>query len=209
MTNIQLSQDPYNLIIAGVGGQGNVLASRVVGNMLSRKGLTVTIGETFGGTQRGGSVMSHLRISSGSAFSPLIPRGKADMIIGLEPTDTLRVLGTYGNPDVKTICNMRPIHPVQVISGEPSYPDLEDAKNWIRELSRDAWFLDATDVAMEMGAAILGNIILIGALAGLNELPLDREDFENAIGLTFSGEKVQVNLAAYDKGIEMIARNGR
>ena len=102
------------------------------------------------------------------------------MVIGLEPTDTLRVLGTYGNPDVKTICNTRPIHPVQVISGELSYPDLEDAKNWIRELSSTAWFLDATDVAMEMGAAILGNIILIGALAGLNELPIDKDDFEKA-----------------------------
>ena len=205
MTTVTLPHDPYNLIIAGVGGQGNVLASRVVGNMLSRKGLTVTIGETFGGTQRGGSVMSHLRISAESAYSPLIPKGKAHMVIGLEPTDTLRVLGTYGNPDVKTICNMRPIHPVQVISGELSYPDLEDAKGWIRELSSDAWFLDATDVAMEMGAAILGNIILIGALAGLNELPMDKDSFEKAISMTFSGDKVAVNLKAFDKGIEMIA----
>ncbi|MBW2349018.1 MAG: 2-oxoacid:acceptor oxidoreductase family protein, partial [Deltaproteobacteria bacterium] len=63
MKEMKLSFDPYNLIIAGVGGQGNVLASRVVGNMLSRKGFTVTIGETFGGSQRGGSVMSHLRVS--------------------------------------------------------------------------------------------------------------------------------------------------
>ena len=205
MTHVELPHDPYNLIIAGVGGQGNVLASRVVGNMLSRKGLTITIGETFGGTQRGGSVMSHLRISAQSAYSPLIPKGKAHMVIGLEPTDTLRVLGTYGNPDVKTICNMRPIHPVQVISGELTYPDLTEAKNWIRELSSSAWFLDATEVAMEMGAPILGNIILIGALAGLNELPMDREDFEKAIGMSFSGDKVEVNLKAYDKGIDMIA----
>ncbi|MFO7963644.1 MAG: indolepyruvate oxidoreductase subunit beta [Desulfobacterales bacterium] len=205
MTNVTLAHDPYNLIIAGVGGQGNVLASRVVGNMLSRKGLTITIGETFGGTQRGGSVMSHLRISADSAYSPLIPKGKAHMVIGLEPTDTMRVLGTYGNPEVKTICNTRPIHPVQVISGELAYPDLKDAEEWIRELSSAAWFLDATDVAMKMGAAILGNIILIGALAGLNELPMDRGDFEAAIRMTFSGEKVDTNLKAYDKGIEMIA----
>jgi len=204
MTHVQLSHDPYNLIIAGVGGQGNVLASRVMGNMLSRKGLTVTIGETFGGTQRGGSVMSHLRISAQTAYSPLIPKGKAHMVIGLEPTDTLRVLGTYGSPEVKAICNMRPIHPVQVISGELSYPDLEDAKNWIREMTSAAWFLDATEVAMEMGSPILGNIILIGALAGLNELPMGKDDFEKAIGMTVSGDKVDVDLKAYDKGVEMI-----
>jgi indolepyruvate ferredoxin oxidoreductase, beta subunit len=201
---LELSHNPYNLIIAGVGGQGNVLASRIVGNMLSQKGLTVTIGETFGGTQRGGSVMSHLRISPDAAFSPLIPKGKAHMVIGLEPTETLRVLCAYGNPEVKAICNTRPIHPVQVISGELSYPDLEDAKGWVREMSHQAWFVDATDTALKMGAPILGNIIMIGALSALNELPLDRKDFEQAIAATFSAEKVAANLEAFDKGIEMM-----
>ncbi len=67
MTTTELKADPYNLIITGVGGQGNVLASRMIGNMLSAKGLFVTIGETFGASQRGGSVMSHLRISNKSS----------------------------------------------------------------------------------------------------------------------------------------------
>ena len=66
----ELLHDPYNLIITGVGGQGNVLASRMVGDMLARMGFYVTIGETFGASQRGGSVMSHLRISSESSMSP-------------------------------------------------------------------------------------------------------------------------------------------
>ena len=76
MKNASLPYDPYNVIITGVGGQGNVMASRVVGNMLSRKNLNVTIGETFGASQRGGSVMSHLRISAASHWSPQIPKGK-------------------------------------------------------------------------------------------------------------------------------------
>ena len=67
MEPVSLPFDPYNIIITGVGGQGNVMASRVVGNMMSRKGLSVTIGETFGASQRGGSVMSHLRISKKSS----------------------------------------------------------------------------------------------------------------------------------------------
>jgi indolepyruvate ferredoxin oxidoreductase beta subunit len=69
MENVSLPCDPYNVIITGVGGQGNVMASRVVGNILSRKNLNITIGETFGASQRGGSVMSHLRISSASYWS--------------------------------------------------------------------------------------------------------------------------------------------
>ena len=82
MENI-LRCDPYNLIIAGVGGQGNVLASRVVGDMIIHQGYRVTIGETFGASQRGGSVMSHLRISAQSGCSPQIPKGKAHMVVAL------------------------------------------------------------------------------------------------------------------------------
>ncbi|MBU2547657.1 MAG: indolepyruvate oxidoreductase subunit beta [Proteobacteria bacterium] len=205
MSSVQLAHDPYNLIIAGVGGQGNVLASRVVGNMLSRKGLTITIGETFGGSQRGGSVMSHLRISDRHYYSPQIPKGKAHMILGLEPTETIRVLVNYGNPDVRAVCNMRPIHPVQVISGELGYPSLDDVRNWVRELSRESWFIDATDTALTMGAPILGNVIMVGALAGLGELPMDEADFEQVMAMTMTPDKVALNLKAYEKGKEMIA----
>ena len=109
MENARLKNDPYNLIITGVGGQGNVLASRMVGDMLSQLGLYVTIGETFGASQRGGSVMSHLRISAASTFSPQIPKGKAHMIVALEPTEAIRVLLDYGNPEVGVLSNTRPI----------------------------------------------------------------------------------------------------
>jgi len=205
MKNAQLPHDPYNLVISGVGGQGNVLASRVVGNMLSQKGLTVTIGETFGGSQRGGSVMSHLRISSDLAYSPQIPKGRAHVVLGLEPSETIRVLAIYGNRDVMTICNTRPIHPVQVIAGELEYPDLQNVKKWVSELSKKAWFINATDTALEMGLPILGNIIMIGALAELKALPLDREEFEKAIRLSMPADRVAINLEAFDKGREMMA----
>lgn len=204
MTSAKLAYDPYNLIIAGVGGQGNVLASRIVGNMLAQKGFFITIGETFGGSQRGGSVMSHLRISSDSAHSPLIPKGQAHMIISLEPTETLRVLNDYGNPETRVIVNMRPIHPVQVISGELSYPTLEDVKKWVEGLTGGAWYLEATDTAVKLGSPILGNIIMIGALAGLDELPLDREDLREVISRTMTPDKVEANLGAYDVGMSMV-----
>ena len=85
-----LQQDPYNIIMAGVGGQGNVMASRVMANMLSRQGYAITIGETFGASQRGGSVMSHLRVSADSTWSPQIPKGKAHIVIALEPVEAIR-----------------------------------------------------------------------------------------------------------------------
>jgi len=199
-----LKTDPYNLIITGVGGQGNVLASRVMGNMLSRKGLQVTIGETFGASQRGGSVMSHLRISAGGDWSPQIPKGRAHLIAALEPIETLRVLMDYGNPSVKALCNTRPIHPVGVISGNQAYPDMADLTSWIEELTGAAWFVNATETAMKLGGPIFGNILMIGALAGLGELPLDRTDFEAVISVTVPKDKVAVNLTAFDQGSEMV-----
>ena len=204
MKNVSLPCDPYNVIITGVGGQGNVMASRVVGNMLSRKGLNITIGETFGASQRGGSVMSHLRISAGSCWSPQIPKGKCHLVISLEPTEAIRVLMNYGNPNVSVLCNTRPVHAIGVISGEHHYPSMDEVKSWVAELSKACWFLEATEKALELGNPILGNIMMIGAAAGIGVLPLDRKDFESAIAETLSGDKLELNLKAYDLGVGMV-----
>ncbi|MBP1738809.1 MAG: indolepyruvate oxidoreductase [Deltaproteobacteria bacterium] len=196
--------DPFNLIITGVGGQGNVMASRVVGNMIIEKGFHVTIGETFGASQRGGSVMSHLRISTDSGFSPQIPKGRAHMVIALEPTEALRVLKDYGNPSVYVLCNMRPIQFVAVICGDQPYPALDTIIQSIRELSKQAWFLNTTDAALKLGNPILGNIMIVGALVATGLLPLDRDSFKAAIGRVVSPEKAKVNLAAFEQGLTML-----
>ena len=204
MQTTKLSSDPYNVIITGVGGQGNVLASRVVGGMLSCKGFNVTIGETFGASQRGGSVMSHLRISATSSWSPQIPQGTCHLLISLEPTEAIRVLKDYGNPKIAVICNTRPIHSIGVISGDQAYPELKDIKSWVAELSRAAWFIDATDRALDMGNPIYGNIMMIGAAAGIGLLPLDRKDFKSVISGMVAPDKVVDNLSAYDLGRKMV-----
>ncbi len=206
MRKPKLSHDPYNVIITGVGGQGNVLASRVLGNVLSEKGLQITIGETFGASQRGGSVMSHLRISAASSWSPQIPKGQAHMVIALEPIEALRVLMDYGSPITKVLCNTRPIRPISVISGEVSYPASGDLEKWMAELTQKSWFVNATDAAMKMGNPIYGNIMMIGALAGISELPIDREDFETVISRSMPSQKVKDNLCAYDMGVNMILK---
>lgn len=205
MNPVSLPNDPYNIIITGVGGQGNVMASRVMGNMLSRRGLQVTIGETFGASQRGGSVMSHLRISKNSSWSPQIPNGRCHLLISLEPTEAMRVLANYGNPKVNVLCNTRPVHAIGVISGDQQYPELDDIKSWVAELSAACWFLAATAKAMELGNPILGNIMMIGAAAGIGVLPLTREDFEAVIAAAMPADKVEINLSAFDLGVQMVA----
>jgi indolepyruvate ferredoxin oxidoreductase beta subunit len=204
---IRLSRDPYNIIITGVGGQGNVMASRVLSNMLVRKGYYVTVGETFGASQRGGSVMSHLRVSAQSAWSPQIPKGRADIIVSLEPIEAIRVLRHYGNPKVKVLTNTRPIYPVGVIAGELDYPSAEAIKVSIRELSSIAWFIEATEEAIKLGDPMLGNIIMIGAVSGIGELPLGREDFKGAISGSLAEDRLDINLKAFDIGSSLLLRS--
>jgi indolepyruvate ferredoxin oxidoreductase, beta subunit len=203
--NAVLPADPYNVIIAGVGGQGNVMASRLLGNMLALDGIQVTIGETFGVSQRGGSVMSHLRLSATSTWSPQIPRGQAHVVIALEPIEGLRVLAAYGNPDVRIICNTRPLHPVGVISGEMAYPSLEAIQGWMDELTTDVWFLDATEEAVKLGNPVFANIVLLGMAAGTGLLPLERDGLEAVLSVSLTADKVASNLAAFDVGRERAA----
>jgi indolepyruvate ferredoxin oxidoreductase beta subunit len=204
MKSQALSADPFNLIITGVGGQGNVLASKLIGNILADQGYYVTIGETFGASQRGGSVMSHLRISSESIFSPQIPPGTAHIVVALEPTEALRVLKEYGNPGVKVITNTRPVYSLGVICGEVNYPGEEDLNGWMQKLTRAYWFIDATDEAVKLGNPILGNVLLVGALAGVGDLPINRESFREVIARTMPPDKVDINLLAFDKGLETV-----
>jgi len=201
-----LAKDPYNLIITGVGGQGNVMASRVLGNMMVKGGFHVTIGETFGASQRGGSVMSHLRISKEGSWSPQIPRGQADFIIALEPSEALRLLSVYGNPRIRVLSNTRPIHSVSVIAGDAKYPSMDEIRSSIQELSADAWFVAATDEAVKMGNPIYGNIIILGALAGTGAFPMDRKSFKAVIAETFPEDRLDANVRAYDLGLEMVSR---
>ena len=204
MGKMQLEKDPYSIVITGVGGQGNVLGSRVLSNMLVRKGYFVTIGETFGASQRGGSVMSHVRVSNKSIWSPQIPKGRADLIIALEPVEAIRVLMCYGNDKVKVLSNTRPIYPVGVIAGELDYPSLEEIKASLAEISFNVFFINATDEAIKLKNSILANIIMIGATSRVVDLPLEQEDFKEVILKSLPASKLDVNLKAFDIGTQMV-----
>jgi len=198
-----LLKDPYNIIIAGVGGQGNVTASRVLGNMLIRN-YFVTIGETFGASQRGGSVMSHVRVSAQSIWSPQIPERKADLIAALEPAEALRVTTVYGHKGSHIVVNTRPVYPAGVAAGELEYPSLEEIKKALSSITEHVWFVKATDTALQLGNPILGNMVILGVVAGLDVLPIGEEDFEWGISRIFSEDKVALNVKALEMGINLI-----
>jgi indolepyruvate ferredoxin oxidoreductase beta subunit len=201
MTGKKLISDPYNIVITGVGGQGNVMASRVLSNMLVRRGFRVTIGETFGMSQRGGSVMSHIRVSAAEVWSPQIPKRGANLIVAIEPLEALRVLADYGNPAVRTLVNMRPIYPVGVITGEADYPGPEAIREALTALSASAVCIDATAEAIRLGNPILGNIIMIGAVAAQGVLPIDEQLFAEVIRDGMPASRIEANLRAFAIGV--------
>jgi len=196
--------DPLNLVISGVGGQGNLLLSRLIGQSLLRKGYLVAIGETLGVAQRGGAVMSNMRISKKMLFGPLIPEGKAHIILSLEPLETLRMLVKYGNPKVVTITNFNPLFPVSVLSRKERYPDFAALREAITQLSESAWFLDATNMGLKLGTPIVANVIMLGALVGLDLLPIAETEIEEEIKSSFTSDRVKLNIEALKTGREAI-----
>ncbi len=199
------ARNPLNVIVTGVGGQGNVLVAQLIGRALVRAGHHVTIGETYGASQRGGAVMSHLRISRDAQFGPLIPEGGAHVILGLEPLETLRVLAQYGNSDVTVVANSRPIQPLAVSTGAAEYPSRDQIVGTLEQLSSRSWLIDATDIALDLGSGILANIAMLGALVGTGELPVDAEVFEQELRDSMPSDKLDVNIQAFRRGLLEVA----
>ena len=197
-----LEKDPLNLIITGVGGQGNVLASHIVASAGIKEELYVTVGETYGASQRGGAVMSHVRFSSQAQCSPLISEGQADIVVGLEPVEALRVMAEFGNPKTRVIVSPRPIYPIWVLSGQAKYPPIEEILGNLEELADRVQVVDVS----EDGEALVGaNVLMIGALAASGLLPIPIESFEEAMREILAPKDLEMNFQTFRKGMQAIA----
>ena len=161
----QLMYDPLNIVICGIGGQGNVLAAELVASAMNDLEYRVAEGETYGAAQRGGSVMSHVRVSADTDLGVLIPAGDAHFIIGFEPLETLRIARRYANPGTLIIYDPRPIYPQSVLRGKTVYPDLNALKAEIASLCKKA--IEAMPAAVadfkngkeKALMAVLGNVM--------------------------------------------------
>ncbi len=193
----------YYILIAGVGGQGNILASRVLATAAIIEGYSVRIGETYGASQRGGSVVSHVKIGK-DVFSPLIPKGYADVILGLEPLEALRIAYNFGNPDTVIISNVKPVP-----SGIPldSYPNVDSILKELSSLSHKVYVVNATEqVIKTVGTARALNIFMLGCLCGLEVIPLTQKSFEEAIRSVVPPKYVDLNIKAFREGVEAIRK---
>ena len=198
----ELVKDPLNIIICGVGGQGNILATELLASALVEKGYFTTVGETYGASQRGGSVMSHVRISTATEYGVLIPLGQADIIVSFEPTDTLRVARDYANKSTLIITESRPNYPLGVLIGEASYPPMEAIEAELKKLSGQVQIIEATNLAVEAGNSQATNILLMGALSALPSVPIDADDYDKVLEQRFSGKALELNRKVFKIGYE-------
>jgi indolepyruvate ferredoxin oxidoreductase beta subunit len=189
------------IVVAGVGGQGTLLASRLIADSSIRAGLPVKIGETYGMAQRGGPVMGNIQIG-GEAMNPQIREGEADVLLAFEPAEAVR-RGVYLLRDGGlALVNSRVTPPVEVISGMMKYPDLGRLTSLLREVTDRVVSFDATALAEEAGDPIATNVVMIGALAASGELPFDEETVKTVLRESLRPRYYDINVRAFELGKE-------
>jgi indolepyruvate ferredoxin oxidoreductase, beta subunit len=192
------------LIIVAVGGQGNLLASKVLGEAALISGVPVRMSEIHGMAQRGGVVES--AVVFGDAKSTIISDGEADVLVGFEPSETLRALNKC-NAETTVITNMAPLPPFTVAIGRGTYPDLDQLKSLIRAKTKRLIAFDAVNLAEAAGSVMAVNIVLIGALIRTGILPIPRKHLEMAIKTKTKKAFIDVNLKAFDLGFNAAGDN--
>ncbi len=144
--------------------------------------------------------MSHIRLSKETRYGPLIPKGKAHIIVGFEPAECLRTICEFGNRETKVIVNPRLVYPIDVLSGEATYPPIDKILNAMKELVHSVFVIEATELAKEAGDTVAQNIVMVGCLAASGFTPLKHETLRAVLTELFSEKNLELNLKAFDLG---------
>ena len=191
-----MTNNTKNIMIVGVGGQGSLLASKLLGKLLSNEGYDVKVSEVHGMSQRGGSVVTYVKYGE-KVFSPIIDEGEADIILAFELLEAYRAL-PYLKKGGKIIVNNQQIDPMPVITGAMEYP-----ADIVKKLSAvaDVTVADALSAAKEAGNAKAVNVVLIGVLAKNSEIPYEK--WVETIKTTVPAKFLDINLKAFDIGYNL------
>lgn len=187
----------YNILIVGVGGQGTLLASRVLGNYAALRGMDCKLSEVHGMAQRGGSVVTHVRIGQ-EISSPIVSEGNADIIIAFEKLEAMR-WRHYLKKGGMMVVNDQEIMPMPVITGAATYP--HDVLDKMKEEGLNLMVIGATELAESCGNIRVVNTIMIGQLA--KKLKMKYSDIKTALEITVSSKVLDINLKALKIGYEL------
>jgi indolepyruvate ferredoxin oxidoreductase beta subunit len=194
--------DEFNISIVGVGGQGVILMSELLGNAAIRDGLNVKGSEILGMAVRGGSVSSMIRIGK-DVYGPLIPVGKCDVLVGMEPAEALRNISSLSSKGM-IILNTESMIPFTVSLGESQYPSLDKIMEKLSQQVSRVVTLNASQIAREASNQQAANIVMLGALFGTGIIPIADDTIRKEIEVRIPSKLVQVNLKAFSLGMETI-----
>ena len=187
------------LVFIGVGGQGNLLASRLLGEAAISVGMSAVVSEIHGMAQLGGIVES--AVLMGETTSPIISSGEADVLIGFEPLETLRALKKCNKKTV-VITNTHPLPPFTVSTGQATYPPVDNILNMIQNKAKKVIAFDGNAMASRAGNPLSLNMVMLGALIGSGSIPIGAEDMKKVISASTKRAFLESNLKAFDLGLQ-------
>lgn len=197
------NQSKFDILISGVGGQGTVLASRLIAAAAIKEGYFARTSETIGMSQRGGCVVSHVRINSENSSS-IIPFETADIIIAFELAEAARSLKRMAEAGC-CIVNTQVIKPVSASLGASQY-NIEDITEYIRNSAKDVYFIDGYSLAEEAGTVKAVNVVLLGAATATGKMPFNRDIMLESIMENVPQKFRELNKKAFELGFDFVAK---
>ena len=187
-------------VFVGVGGQGNLLASRLLGEAALSMGIPAVVSEIHGMAQRGGVVES--AVLMGNVTSPIVSNGEADVLIGFEPLETMRTLGRC-NKKTLVITNTQPLPPFTVSLGQGEYPPVDEVLDLIQTKVEKVIALNGNELAEEAGNPLSLNMVMLGALIGSGAIAVTGESMKETISTSTKKAFLESNLKAFDLGMKV------
>ncbi len=191
--------DTKRIVFVGVGGQGNLLASRLLGEAALSQGIPAVVSEIHGMAQRGGIVES--AVLMGNVSSPIVSSGEADVLVGFEPVETLRALGKC-NQETIVITNTHPLPPFTVSVGQGTYPPVDEMLDLIQTKIKRVIAMDGDAMAAQVGNPLSLNMVMLGALIGSGSIAVTGEVMKKTIEELTKKAFLESNLKAFDLGYE-------
>lgn len=197
-----MAGDNFNMLLAGVGGQGIIFAGQVILESALSEGHSVFAFEEHGMARRGGAVASHIRFGEG-VHTPLIPVGLGKLLVAFEPAEALRHLHFMDSAS-EVILNSQPVIPVSVSSGKGTYPTINDILNLVADSSKVVYAFDATSLAKEAGNPITMNVVMLGGISASGVTGLSKETFLKIIEKRSPARSFDINMKAFELGYKEV-----
>lgn len=194
----------FNIVLAGVGGQGTLLAAEIIGSAALEDGLNVRVSEIHGMAQRGGAVVSNVRIGERVLASTVL-EGQAHVLLGFEPLETIRNL-KYASERTLVVMSDERVPPAELALRGVKYPSMREVIDKVKSFTEDVILVEAARLAREAGSSLAQNSVLIGALAGTGKLPVKTETLIHALKELVPRKHVDTNVKAFRLGYDSVKK---